>query len=143
MWSAQGNTKGFRTGHRPIKILDEDVIIPTGLHLGEMYFLPPWAHMGDIHQLCVFIGEAAFDDLRQGSGGIYAGKAWDAQLHGASVEQDIIAYCGVFDGSGVDDVVDFPLLKQVHQLIAFGGIWYCGYRDAQLFDCLCCAGSCV
>jgi hypothetical protein len=63
MGHAQADAQGLRAGDLSVEVLDEDVVVAAGVHLGEANLLPPGTHGVDVHQLGILAVEAALNDF--------------------------------------------------------------------------------
>lgn len=79
-----------RTGDGAVKVLQEDIVVAAGLHLGKLQPLPLRAQVADIHQLGVTLVIAAGQDIRRGAGRVQRGQTGDSQLDAAVVQMDEI-----------------------------------------------------
>ena len=53
-----------------MEILQEDIVVAAGLHLGELQLLALAAQMADVDELRVVLIVAAGQNVRQGVGGV-------------------------------------------------------------------------
>ena len=131
---AKADAQRFGAGDLAVEIFDEDIVVAAGMHFGKADFLPPRAHIVDVHQLGVAAVEPAFDDLRQCVGGVQRSEARDPQLHSVAVQLGVVADGRVFDRAGVDDIVQGAAFHQPADLVAFGDVAHRVHRDPQLRD---------
>ena len=110
---AEGDAQRLRTGDLPVEILQEDVVVAAGLHLGEGQLLPLRPQVADVDELRVPLVVPAGQDIRQGAGGVQRGQAGDAQLDAPVVQVDEVPDILRLRGAGEDDVVDLPGLQQL------------------------------
>ena len=90
----------------PSKVLQEDIVVAAGLHLGKLQLLPLRAQVADVDQLRVTLVVAAGQDVRQGAGRVQRRQAGDSQLDAAVVQVDEIPDIARFRGAGEDHIVD-------------------------------------
>ena len=67
---AEGDAQGLRTGDLAMEVLQEDIVVAAGLHLGKLQLLALRPQMADVDQLRVVLVVAAGQNVRQGVGGV-------------------------------------------------------------------------
>ena len=131
---AEGDTQGLGTGDFIVEVLQEDIVVAAGLHLGKAQLLPLGPQVADVDEFRVLLGVPGSQNVRQGVGGIQRSQAGDAQLDAAVVQMDEIPDIAGLRGAGEDDVVDPALLQHLEHLVVLAQLADHFHAGAQLFD---------
>ena len=108
------NGQTLRAGDDAALVVEENVVVAAALHFGEFQQALFAAHVVDVHQLGVHLIVARGDNICQGVGGVQAGQGGNAQLIGPVVQFNIVCNGLLIAFAGVDNVVQFAALYQVH-----------------------------
>jgi len=134
---AEGDAQGLRAGDLPAEILQEDVVVAAGLHLGEGQLLPLRPQMADVDELRVPLVVAAGQDVRQGTGRIQRGQAGNAQLDAPVVQVDEVPDILRLRRAGEDHVVDPAGLQQLEDPVVPAQLAHHLHVRAQAGDLPC------
>ena len=119
---AKSDAERFRAFDLSVKVFDEDIVVRAVLHFREFDLCPPLTHVVDVNKLGVSGGEAAFDHLREGVGGVDACQAGNAELHRPAMKSREIADRVVFDRSGIDDIAQSAAFHELDYVVRFGRV---------------------
>ena len=131
---AHRDAQGFRAGDRAFEVLDEDIVVARGLHLGKCETRLFGAHVIDVHQFRVRLRVAAGDDIRRGGRRVERGEQRNAARERVAVQGDVVVNGGVHQSAGVDDKAQRAALKQPERLIALPDVADLLDVDAEAAD---------
>ena len=140
---AEGDAQGLGAGDPPVEVLQEDVVVAAGLHLGKGQLLPVVPEVADVHQLRVPLVVPGLQDVRQGPGGVQGGEAGDSQLDAAVGQADEVPDVLRLRGPGEDDVVDLPVLQELEDPVVLAQLAHDFHAGAQPLDLMGGAVGCV
>ena len=101
----------------PFEVLDEDIVVAGGLHLGEFQDLFRPAHMVDVDELRVLLAEAGRDDVRGRHRRVERCEARDVQEQRLPAEGDVVVHRVIHQRARVDEEADLPLFHEFEDLI--------------------------
>ncbi len=131
---AEGDAQRLRAGDLAVEVLQEDVVVAAGLHLGKGQLLPLRPQVADVDELRVALVVAAGQDVRQGARRVQRGQAGDAQLDAPVVQVDEVPDVLRLCGAGEDDVVDLSVLQQLEHPVVLAQLSHHLHIGAQAAD---------
>ena len=131
------NGQTLRTGDDAALVVEENVVVAAALHFGEFQQALFAAHVVNVHQLGVHLIVARGDNICQGIGGVQAGQGGNAQLIGPVVQLNIVCNGLLIAFAGVDNVVQFAALYQVHNGVVLAQLVDHMYLNTQRANSRC------
>ena len=129
--------QGFGAGNPAVEILDENIIVAAGLHLGKTNYLLFLTHIVDIDKLGIAQCKAALDNIGKRIRRIKRGKTRYVKLHGAAVKHRVIAYRRILYGARIDEVADSAGFHQLRDIVADTCILNGNDVDTEALNRLC------
>ncbi len=109
--------KGLGAGYHAVEVVEEDVVIAAGVHLGEAELELFGAQAVDVHKLGVELVVASGDAVCKGVRGVQRCEHRDAEQDCVMVHRDVVGYGLDVGLAGVDYVIYLAVVHELDYLI--------------------------